>query len=161
MRVRFGGTVRSSLTCQPAPSRTSAAWVPAGTARASSARKTSMAAVETPDRGPGQALGQDQRDALAALGTDRAEQVGGGEALLAHTARADPLLVPDVGDAALLADPGLVHEPQLDPLPGVLAREPLDQVGQSFLNLSCAPGSASGWRCSRPFSGPGRAGQAP
>ncbi len=95
--------------------------------------------------GRGRDLGQDQRDALAALGTDRAEQVGGGEALLAHTARADPLLVPDMGDAALLADPRLVHEPQLDPLPGVLAREPLDQVGQSFLNCSCAFRSASGW----------------
>src|SRR4051794_41452605 len=47
MRVRFAGTVRSSLTCQPAPSRTSAAWVPAGTARDSSARKTCVAAVET------------------------------------------------------------------------------------------------------------------
>src|SRR3982750_3507179 len=47
MRVRFAGTVRSSLTCQPAPSSTSAAWVPAGTARDSSARKTCMAAVET------------------------------------------------------------------------------------------------------------------
>src|SRR4051812_22994203 len=47
MRVRFAGTARSSLTCQPAPSRTSAAWVPAGTARDSSARKTCMAAVET------------------------------------------------------------------------------------------------------------------
>src|SRR5215213_6058787 len=50
MRLRFGGTLRSSLTCQPAPSRTSAAWVRAGTARASSARKTPMAAVETAGR---------------------------------------------------------------------------------------------------------------
>ena len=33
IRVRFPGTVRPSLTCQPAPSRTSAAWLPAGTAR--------------------------------------------------------------------------------------------------------------------------------
>src|SRR4030095_10476342 len=81
----------------------------------------------------------------APLAAARAEQVGGGEALLAHAARADPLLVPDVGDAALLADPGLVHEPQLDPLPRVLAREPLDQVGQSFLTRSCAFRSASGW----------------
>src|SRR3954463_6523786 len=47
IRVRFAGTLRSSLTCQPAPSRTSAAWVPAGTARDSSARKVLMAAVET------------------------------------------------------------------------------------------------------------------
>ena len=63
----------------------------------------------------------------------------------AHPARAHALLVPDVGEAALLADPRLVHEPQLDPLPGVLAREALDQAGQGFLNRSCAFGSASGW----------------
>src|SRR4051794_12729698 len=50
IRVRFAGTVRSSLTCQPAPSSTSAAWVPAGTARASSARNTPIAAVETSGR---------------------------------------------------------------------------------------------------------------
>ena len=49
---------------------------------------------------------------------------------LAQPARADPFLVPDVGDAALLADPRLVHEPQLDPRrPGVLARDRLDQAG--------------------------------
>src|SRR3954464_4914784 len=47
MRVRFAGTASPPLTCQPARSRTSAAWVPAGTARDSSARKTCMAAVET------------------------------------------------------------------------------------------------------------------
>src|SRR3954452_5425729 len=50
MRVRFAGTLRLSLTCQPAPSSTSAACVPAGTARDSSARKRSMAAVETSGR---------------------------------------------------------------------------------------------------------------
>jgi hypothetical protein len=66
-----------------------------------------MAAVETPDRGPGQALGQDQGDALAALGADRAEQVGGAEALLPHPARTHPFLVPDAGRAALLPKPGL------------------------------------------------------
>jgi len=35
-------------------------------------------------------------------------------------------LVPDVRDAALLADPGLVLEPRLDPLARVLARDRLD-----------------------------------
>src|SRR5690348_14873254 len=123
IRVRFAGTVRSSLTCQPAPSSTSAAWVPAGTARASSARNTP----------------------LAALGADRAEQVGGAETLLPHAARAHAFLVPDVGDAALLADTGLVHEPELDPFPEVVARDFLDQAGQVFLKRSCALGSASGW----------------
>src|ERR671912_1308826 len=46
MRLGFGGTLRSSLASQPARSSTSAAWVPAGTARASSARRTPIAAVE-------------------------------------------------------------------------------------------------------------------
>ena len=49
------------------------------------------------------------------------------------------------GEAALLPDAGLVHEPQLDPLAGMLAREPLDHAGQGFLNRSRAFGSASGW----------------
>jgi hypothetical protein len=95
--------------------------------------------------GRGRDLGQDQGHALAALGAHGPEQVGGGEALLARPARAHPLLVPDVGEAALLADAGLVHEPGLDPLPGMLARDPLDQAGPGFLNRSRAPGSASGW----------------
>jgi len=92
-----------------------------------------MAAVETPDRGPGQALGQDQRDALAALRAYSPEQVGGAEALLAHAARAHPFLVPDVGDAALLADPGLVHEPELDPFDlRVPGRRLADHARQGF-----------------------------
>src|SRR3712207_7562699 len=48
--------------------------------------------------------------------------------ILAPPARACPFLVPDAGDAALLADPRLVHEPELDPLPGVLARDRPDQA---------------------------------
>ena len=52
---------------------------------------------------------------------------------LAHPARAHPLLVPDMGEAALLADPGLVHEPQLDPPGlGVPVRHLPDQAGQVF-----------------------------
>jgi hypothetical protein len=74
-----------------------------------------MAAVETPDRGPGQALGQDERDAGVPLRADGPEQVGRGEALLAHAARALALLVPDVGRAPFLPDPGLILEPELDP----------------------------------------------
>jgi hypothetical protein len=52
--------------------------------------------------------------------------------LLPHAARAHAFLVPDVGDAALLADAGLVHEPELDPFPEVVARDFLDQAGQVF-----------------------------
>ena len=66
--------------------------------------------------------------------------------LLAHPARAHPLLVPDVGEAALLPDPGLVHEPELDPSGlGVPVRHAPDQVRQVFSKRSCAFGSASGW----------------
>src|SRR3954470_3343103 len=138
MRVRFAGTASPSLTCQPARSRTSAARVPAGTARDSSARKTCMAAVET--------SGSTRATPFAALGADRAEQVRRGEALLPHAARAHALLVPDVGQAALLADAGLVHEPQLDPRRlGVTVRRRPHRAGQGFLNRSCALGSASGW----------------
>jgi hypothetical protein len=96
--------------------------------------------------GRGRDLRQDQGDTLATLGADGAEQVGGAEALLAHPARAHPLLVPDMGEAALLPDAGFVHEPQLDPR---RFRMPVrgfsDHAGQGFLNRSCAFGSASGW----------------
>src|SRR3954453_10664811 len=110
MRVRFAGTRSSSLTCRPAPSSTSAACVPAGTARASSARSPP----------------------IAPPGAHGPQQGGGGEAPLARPARARPFLVPDAGDAALLADPRLVHEPRLDPSPGVVARDRVDQLWQVF-----------------------------
>jgi hypothetical protein len=68
--------------------------------------------------GEGRGLGQDQRHAGIPLWADRAEEVDGGptpsgrplgdpgEALLAHAARAHAFLVPDVGRAPFLADPG-------------------------------------------------------
>ena len=76
--------------------------------------------------GRGRDLGQHQRDARVPLRADRTEQLDGGEALLPRPARPSASLVPDVRDAALLADPGLVLEPQLDPLARVLARDRLD-----------------------------------
>ena len=94
----------------------------------------------------GRDLGQHRGHALAALGTHGAEQVGGGEALLAHPARAHASGVPDVGDAPLLADPGLVHDPRLDPSRlGMPGGHLADQRGQVLLKRSCAFGSASGW----------------
>ena len=95
--------------------------------------------------GRGRDLGQDQRDPLAPLRAHGPEQVRRGEALLPHPARADALPVPDVGEAALLADAGLVHEPQLDPRRlGVTVRRLPHRAGQGFLNRSCALRSASG-----------------
>jgi hypothetical protein len=85
----------------------------------------------------GRDLGQDQRDAGVPLGADGAEQVDRGEAVLAPPARAHAPLVPDVGGAALLADAGLVLEPQLDPRGlGMLGRDPAHHLGQAFLNRS-------------------------
>src|SRR3954463_14530803 len=138
MRVRFAGTVRSSLTCRPAPSRTSAAWVPAGTARDSSARKTSMAAVET--------SGRTKATPLPRSGHTAPNRWAEAKPCCRTPRGRTPFLVPDVGEAALLADPRLVHEPQLDPLGlGVPVRRLPHHAGQGFLNRSCALGSASGW----------------
>src|SRR4051794_12486410 len=47
IRVRLAGTLSPSLMCRPAPSSTSPARLPAGTARDGSAGKTPVAAVET------------------------------------------------------------------------------------------------------------------
>ena len=52
---------------------------------------------------------------------------------------------PDPGQGALLADAGLVLEPDLDRLAaGVLGQRLLRQAGEAFLNASCAAGSLSG-----------------
>jgi hypothetical protein len=94
----------------------------------------------------GRELGHGERDARVALGAHGPEQVGRGEALLMKAARTHALLGPDVGEAALLADPGLVHEPELDaPCLRVVGRDRVDQGRQAFLNRSCAFGSAPGW----------------
>ena len=96
--------------------------------------------------GCGRDLGQDQGHAGVACRADGTEQVGRREAVLVQPARPGAFLVPDVGDAALLADPGLIHEPELDPLGLGMPRCCfLHQAGQGFLNRACATGSTSGW----------------
>jgi hypothetical protein len=54
---------------------------------------------------------QDQGRALALLGTDGAEDVGGSGALITRSARTRATLCPAAGDLVLLADPGFVCEP--------------------------------------------------
>src|SRR5262245_66103552 len=54
---------------------------------------------------------QDQGRALALLGTDRAKDVGGSGPLVARRAGAGATLRPAAGDFVLLADAGLVGEP--------------------------------------------------
>ena len=90
--------------------------------------------------------GQDQGDAGIARRTDRAEQVDRLVAQVAHAARAHAALVPAPADAAGLADPGFVQEPDLKPLGlGMVAGDLGDQRGEFFLKRSWALRSASGW----------------
>ena len=89
--------------------------------------------------------GQDQGNAGVARGTDRAEQIRRLMAQVAHPARAHALLVPAAADAAGLADPRLVQEPDLEALGlGVVAGDRCDQLGEFFLKRAWALRSASG-----------------
>ena len=55
----------------------------------------------------------DERRALAVLGTDRAEDIGGGGSLISGSAGPGAALGPTPGDLVLLADACLVGEPDL------------------------------------------------
>jgi hypothetical protein len=86
--------------------------------------------VESHLHGGGADCGQDQGDAGMRLGTDRAEQIGRLGAEVAYAARTQAGLVPAATGPAGLADPGLVQEPNLEPLGlGMSARDAGDQRG--------------------------------
>jgi hypothetical protein len=56
---------------------------------------------------------QNEPGCLAILGTDGAEDIGRRRALIVRRGRAGALFGPATGDLVLLADPGLVAEPDL------------------------------------------------
>ena len=91
--------------------------------------------------GEGVALGKDERRAFAFLGTDRAENVSRGGALIMGRAGARSLLGPAAGDLVLLPDPGLVLEPDFYFFGGdaFFARDFLQARGEAFLKSSIAP----------------------
>ncbi len=90
--------------------------------------------------------GQDERGGSTAAGADRAEQVGRLMALVPGLTRTGATRRPLSGELALLADAGLVLEPDLKPLAVALrANGRRDQLGQFFLNSACRSGSA--WGC--------------
>jgi hypothetical protein len=60
----------------------------------------------------GIAAGQDECCALAVVRADRSEDVGGGGALIVRGAGSCPASGPAPRDLVLLADPGLVSEPE-------------------------------------------------
>jgi hypothetical protein len=87
--------------------------------------------------GLGVDLGQDQADADATRGANRAEDIGPIIALIARRAWAAAALGPDVGQAALLADPGLILPPEFKRLAARGWRQcRIDQRGKVFLCAS-------------------------
>ena len=83
----------------------------------------------------------------AALRTRRAEQVDPVVALVVRRAGSGSTLGPDAGQRALLADPGLILEPDFDWLAfGPVGDLRRDCRGEVFLNASWASSSAFGWR---------------
>jgi hypothetical protein len=89
----------------------------------------------------------DQARCDATLRTGRAEQVGPVVALVVRRARPRSTLGPDPGQRALLADPGLILEPDFDRLAfGAVGDLRRDCRGEVFLNVSWASSSAFGWR---------------
>ena len=87
------------------------------------------------------AAGQDEAGALAVLGTDGAEDVGRGGALVVRGGGPRAALCPAPGDLVLLADPGLVCEPDLylGRIDALFARDLFQARGKSFLKSSIAP----------------------
>jgi hypothetical protein len=87
--------------------------------------------------GLGVGVGQHEGGADGPLGADRAEQVGPGVAAVARSAGPGAAARPDPGQGALLADAGLVLEPDLDrSATGVLGQRRRDQIGEAFLNAA-------------------------
>src|SRR6202040_2490745 len=89
----------------------------------------------------------DQACCDATLRTGRAEQIGPVVTLVARRAGPRSTLGPDAGQRSLLADPGLVLEPDFDRLAfGAVGDLRRDCRGEVFLNVSWAAASAWGWR---------------
>jgi hypothetical protein len=89
---------------------------------------------------------QDQGGALALLGADRAEDVGGSGPLVARRAGASATFRPAAGDFVLLADAGLIGEPNFYrvAVDALRARDRFQTRGEAFLKFSIAP-AACAW----------------
>src|SRR5690349_18801011 len=97
--------------------------------------------------GLGVGVGQHEGGADGPLRADRAEQVGPGIPAVARRPRPGAAARPGPGQGALLADAGLVQEPDLDrPAAGVPGQRLAYQLGETFLNAACAASSAFGCR---------------
>src|SRR3546814_16212916 len=93
-------------------------------------------------------IGQHQGGADSALRAGGPEDVGPLVAGIAWCAWAGADTGPHPGQRALLADPRLILEPDLQRLVERAVRQrPFHQSGEVFLNACCAASSACGWRC--------------
>ena len=89
----------------------------------------------------GVAAGQDERGTLAVVRADGPEDIGRGGALIVRSGGPCPASGPAPRDLVLLADPGLVGEPEfyVVEVDALLARD-LRQAGwEVFLKASIAP----------------------
>ena len=131
--VMLAGTTSRSDVCQPAWSTSSAQCLP-GVTRA--AILGHMKAHRL-----GVAPGQDKPGAGSRLGAYRTEDGGGRRALVLWRRGSGASFGPAPDDLVLLADPGLVGEPDLYALAADTLRAP-DRVqarGETFLKASIAP----------------------
>jgi len=89
----------------------------------------------------GVAGGQDQSRAFAPFWADRTEDVGGSGALVTRRAWACAALGPTAGDLVLLADTGLVLEPDfyLIAVDCLRARDCIQACDEAFLKSSITP----------------------
>ena len=89
----------------------------------------------------GVASGHDEGCALAVLGADRAEDIGGDRSLIFGSARARAALGPSAGDLVLLADARLVCKPDFygGGLDAFFMRDQRQALRETFLKSSMAP----------------------
>ena len=107
--------------------------------------------VEVHLHGGGVGEGQHESGAFAPARTDGTEQIGIGVALIGGQARARSGLRPNSSPAVLLTQPGLVLEPDLDPLGlGQTSYVGRERTREVFLNASVTRLSCAGC-CGRPL----------
>jgi hypothetical protein len=88
---------------------------------------------------------QDKPGALALFGTDRAEDIGGGGALVLRRRGARTALGPAASYLVLLTDAGFVGEPDFDvaDFDALLLGDLFQARGEVFLNASIAPSACA------------------
>ncbi len=100
-----------------------------------------------PLHGLGVASGQDEGCTDAAGWANGAEDVGRSGSLIVGCTGPGAALGPSAGDLVLLADPGLILEPDFDLRAGGEPRSDRGYlIGEVFLNVTMVSGSWAWWR---------------